>query len=240
MQGKIPVHALRGIDFSVEEGEYVAILGPSGSGKSTLLNLIGALDVPTKGKVFISGQDISELNSRKRAELRRTIGFVFQFYNLIPRISAFKNVELSLSVKNISRSERKKIVKKILTDVGLQDRMKHAPNELSGGQQQRVAIARALALDPTYLLMDEPTGNVDTKTRDMIMKLINQLNKEKGRTIIMITHDQFIAKDSDRIEYLVDGKLYHKPPKERIGYNTNSLKKQKLNDNKIIASEEKS
>lgn len=211
MQGKISVHALRGIDFSVEEGEFVSILGPSGSGKSTLLTMIGALALPTEGKVIIGGKDISELSKNKLAELRQDVGFVFQFFNLISRLTAFKNVELSLAIKEEKRSVRKEKTKEILELVGLGDRMKHKPSELSGGQQQRVAIARALAQNPKFLLMDEPTGNIDTKTRDMIMELVKKLNKEQKVTIIIITHDHTIAKQADRILYLIDGKLYDKP-----------------------------
>ncbi len=211
IQGKIIVHALRGINLNIEEGEFISILGPSGSGKSTLLNLFGLLDIPTEGEIIVNGINISKLSNNKRAELRRKIGFVFQFFNLIPRLSAYKNIELALIIKNISRSERKKRVSSILEEMGLGDRMNHKPNELSGGQKQRVAIARALAQDPTYLLMDEPTGNVDTKTRDIIMSYIKRLNKEKGITVIMITHDSEIAKLTDRIEYLIDGKLINNP-----------------------------
>ncbi|MBN1214035.1 MAG: ABC transporter ATP-binding protein [Candidatus Lokiarchaeota archaeon] len=211
IQGKIIVHALRGINLNIEEGEFISILGPSGSGKSTLLNLFGLLDIPTEGEIIVNGINISRLSNNKRAELRRKIGFIFQFFNLIPRLSAYKNIELALIIKNISRSERKKRISSILEAMGLGDRMNHKPNELSGGQKQRVAIARALAQDPTYLLMDEPTGNVDTKTRDIIMSYIKRLNKEKGITVIMITHDSEIAKLTDRIEYLIDGKLINNP-----------------------------
>lgn len=211
MQGKIPVHALRGIDLSIEEGELVSILGPSGSGKSTLLNMIGALDLPTDGKVIIGGKNISKMNKNELAELRRQVGFVFQFYNLISRLSAYKNVELALSINNMSKKERRERTKEILELVGLGDRVKHKPAELSGGQQQRVAIARALAQKPKYLLMDEPTGNVDTETRDLIMELVKKLNKEYKITIIIITHDHAIAKQVDRILYMIDGKLYDKP-----------------------------
>ncbi len=234
MQGKIAVEALKDISFKIKKGEYVAILGPSGSGKSTLLNLIGALDVPTEGEVFINGTDISTLSNGDRAELRRKIGFVFQFFNLIPRLSALKNVELSMSIKNIPKSERKRKAMDILTNIGLGDRLDHTPSELSGGQQQRVAIARALAQDPMFLLMDEPTGNVDTKTRDVIMGLIRQLNEEKARTTIMITHDSVIANKANKIYYLVDGKLSEEPPKNEVKYNpideerNSNYKKQKM------------
>jgi putative ABC transport system ATP-binding protein len=207
MLGKVPVDALRGIDFHVKEGEFVAILGPSGSGKSTLLNMIGALDLPTAGQVIIGGKDISEMNNNQLAELRQQIGFVFQFFNLIPRLTAFHNVELSMTIQGISKSERIRKTEQILQMVGLEDRMHHKPSELSGGEQQRVAIARALAKSPKYLLMDEPTGNVDTKTRDKIMELIINLNQKYRMTIIIITHDPAIAKRAKRQIHLVDGIL---------------------------------
>ncbi len=211
MLGKVPVQALRGINFHVKEGEFVSIIGPSGSGKSTLLNMIGALDVPTSGKVIIGGKDISKLNNNQLADLRQEVGFVFQFFNLINRLTAFKNVELSLSVQKVPKERRRRRTEEILNLVGLGDRMDHKPTELSGGQQQRVAIARALAKNPRYLLMDEPTGNVDTKTRDKIMDLIKSLNKKYGMTIIIITHDIEIAKRSRRMLHLVDGRLVKEP-----------------------------
>jgi len=164
MLGKVPVEALRGINLKVEEGEFLSILGPSGSGKSTLLNLIGALDKPTEGKVFIEGVDIATLNDNQLADLRRKIGFVFQFFNLIPRLTAKQNVELSMAIAGLSKDQRRKRTEELLEIVGLKERMNHKPTELSGGEQQRVAIARALANNPTFLLMDEPTGNIDSKT----------------------------------------------------------------------------
>ncbi|MHA1677020.1 MAG: ABC transporter ATP-binding protein, partial [Candidatus Njordarchaeales archaeon] len=164
MLGKIPVQALRGVNLRVYPKDFIAILGPSGSGKSTLLNLIGALDKPTEGKVIIDRVDISTLDENKLAELRRKIGFVFQFFNLIPRLSALENIELSLAIAGVSKSERRRKAIELLKMVGLEDGMKHKPMELSGGEQQRVAIARALVNNPRYLLMDEPTGNLDSKT----------------------------------------------------------------------------
>src|SRR3989304_4903436 len=163
MLGKIPVEALRGVNLKVESGDFLAILGPSGSGKSTMLNLIGALDKPTSGKMMIEGVDISTLNDNQLADLRRRIGFVFQFFNLIPRFTARENVELSMAITGISRAERRKRAKDLLETVGLKERIDHKPSELSGGEQQRVAIARALANNPRFLLMDEPTGNIDSK-----------------------------------------------------------------------------
>jgi len=203
--GKIPVEALRGVNLKVENGDFLAVLGPSGSGKSTLLNLIGALDKPTEGKMLIEGVDISTLNDNQLADLRRRIGFVFQFFNLIPRFTARENVELSMSIADISRAERRKHAEDLLETVGLKERMNHKPNELSGGEQQRVAIARALANNPRFLLMDEPTGNIDSKTANEILGLIKGLNEEKGVTIIMVTHDQRLAKQAKRIVQMLDG-----------------------------------
>jgi len=207
MLGKVPVHALRGVNLKVYPGDFIAVLGPSGSGKSTLLNLIGALDKPTEGEVIIDGIDISTLNEDQLAELRRKIGFVFQFFNLIPRLSALENVELPLAIAGVSRSERRKRAIELLEIVGLEDRMKHKPTELSGGEQQRVAIARALVNNPRYLLMDEPTGNIDSKTAAEIMKLVKKLNEEEGVTIILVTHNQFVANQAKRVVYIVDGVL---------------------------------
>ncbi len=206
MLGKIPVDALRGINLKVESGEFVSILGPSGSGKSTLLNLIGALDKPTSGKLLIDGVDLSTLNDNQLTDVRHRIGFVFQFFNLIPRLTALDNVELSLSIAGINRSERRKRAQQLLEDVGLNDRMNHKPAELSGGQQQRVAVARALANNPRFLLMDEPTGNVDSKTAREIISLIRKLN-EDGVTIIMVTHDQNLSKIAKRTIQVMDGQI---------------------------------
>ncbi len=205
MLGKVPVFALRGVNLKVESGDFVAIVGPSGSGKSTLLNMIGALDKPTEGKVFVDGVDVSALNDDKLAELRRRVGFVFQFFNLIPRLTASENVELPLTITGLSKSERRKKTFELLKAVGLSERVDHNPTEMSGGEQQRVAIARALANDPRFLLLDEPTGNIDSKTADMLVGLLKVLNEEKGVTIIMITHDLNIAKHAKRVIRLLDG-----------------------------------
>jgi putative ABC transport system ATP-binding protein len=205
MLGKVPVEALRGVNLKVDSGDFLAILGPSGSGKSTLLNLIGALDKPTEGKMLIEGTDISTLNDNQLTDLRRQVGFVFQFFNLIPRFSARENVELSLSIADMSRSERRKRAESLLETVGLKERMNHKPAELSGGEQQRVAIARALANNPRFLLMDEPTGNIDSKTANEILGLIRGLNDEKGVTAIMVTHDQRLAAQSKRTVLMLDG-----------------------------------
>jgi putative ABC transport system ATP-binding protein len=204
MLGKVPVEALQGVNLKVEKGDFLAVLGPSGSGKSTLLNLIGALDKPTSGTLLIDGVDVSKLNDNNLADLRRRVGFVFQFFNLIPRFAAIDNVELSMSIAGTSRSERKKRAEDLLETVGLKDRMKHKPAELSGGQQQRVAIARALANNPSFLLLDEPTGNIDSKTAHEVMEIIKILN-EKGVTIIMVTHDQHLAREAKRTVQMMDG-----------------------------------
>lgn len=205
MLGKVPVEALRGVNLKVEEGEFLSILGPSGSGKSTLLNLIGALDKPTDGKVFIDGVDVSTLDEDRLADLRRRIGFVFQFFNLIPRFTAMENVELPMAIAGLSKAERRKRAIELLETVGLADRMNHKPTELSGGEQQRVAIARALANNPRFLLMDEPTGNIDSKNANEIMRLVKRLNEEKGVTVIMVTHDQRLAKEANRTVHMLDG-----------------------------------
>jgi putative ABC transport system ATP-binding protein len=204
MLGKIPVQALRGVNLKVKRSDFLAILGPSGSGKSTLLNLIGALDKPTSGKLSIDGIDVSTLNDNQLADLRLRIGFVFQFFNLIPRFTAKYNVELSMSIVGRNRTEREKRAEELLETVGLKDRMNHKPAELSGGQQQRVAIARALANEPRFLLMDEPTGNIDSKTAEEIMNLVKKIN-EKGVTIIMVTHDQRLANEAKRTVQIIDG-----------------------------------
>ena len=207
MLGKVPVNALQGVNLNVEKGDFLAILGPSGSGKSTLLNMIGALDKPTEGKVLINGVDVSSLNDNRLTELRQGIGFVFQFFNLIPRLSARGNVELTLSIAGQGKAERRKRAEELLETVGLKERMNHKPSELSGGERQRVAIARALANNPKFLLMDEPTGNIDSKTAKEIVGLIKQLNKDKGVTIIMITHDQQLATQAKKIVKMLDGTI---------------------------------
>lgn len=204
MLGKIPVEALRGVNLRVESGDFLSILGPSGSGKSTLLNLIGALDKPTAGKLSIDGVDVSTLNDNQLAELRLRIGFVFQFFNLIPRFTAKDNVELAMSIKGRNKSERTKRAQQLLETVGLKDRTNHKPAELSGGQQQRVAIARALANDPRFLLMDEPTGNIDSKTAREVLNLVKKIN-EDGVTIVMVTHDQRLALEAKRKVQMFDG-----------------------------------
>jgi putative ABC transport system ATP-binding protein len=206
MLGKIPVEALRGVNLKVESGEFLSILGPSGSGKSTLLNLIGALDKPTSGKLLIEGTDLSTLNDNQLTDIRLKIGFVFQFFNLIPRFTALDNIELSMSIASMSRAERRKRAEQLLETVGLKDRMNHKPAELSGGQQQRVAIARALANNPRFLLMDEPTGNVDSKTAREVIALIRKLNQD-GVTIVIVTHDQNLSREAKRTIQVMDGEI---------------------------------
>lgn len=204
--GKVLVSALRGITLKVEQGEFVAIFGPSGSGKSTLLHVLGGLDRPDKGIVYIDGINLSTLNDAKLAEVRlRKIGFVFQFFNLLPRLTALRNVELPLTLADMSEKESIQKVTDILELVGLKDRMNHRPTELSGGEQQRVAIARALINDPKIVLADEPTGNLDTTTGWEIVRLMKRLNEEKGQTFVVVTHDQGVAETADRMIYLKDG-----------------------------------
>ena len=205
--GKIPVEALRGVNLKVESGDFVSILGPSGSGKSTMLNLIGALDKPTSGTLLIDGVDIGKLSDNQLADIRLKIGFVFQFFNLIPRLTAHDNVELAMSIANVGKAEKRKRALELLETVGLKDRVNHKPAELSGGQQQRVAIARALANNPKFLLLDEPTGNVDSKTASEVLSLIKKLNTENNVSIIMVTHDQHLAREARRTVEMFDGQI---------------------------------
>jgi len=205
--GKVEVQALRGVNLSVKRGEFIAILGPSGSGKSTLLNMIGCLDKPTSGKVFINGKDTSRLNENELAALRREkIGFVFQQFNLIHTLNALENVALPMLFAGIRRAERMKRARELLEKVGLSHRINHKPMELSGGEQQRVAIARALANNPEIIVADEPTGNVDTDAGNAIMEIFEQLNEER-RTIILVTHDFDIAAHAHRKLRMKDGTL---------------------------------
>jgi len=204
--GKVTVSALRGVSLEIEEGDFVAILGPSGSGKSTLLHVLGGLDRPDKGEVLIDGTSLYTLNDNKRADVRlRKIGFVFQFFNLLPRLTALRNVELPLTLADVGEQESVKKARGLLELVGLGDRTSHRPTELSGGEQQRVAIARALVNEPKIVLADEPTGNLDTTTGGEIVRLMQRLNKEKGQTFIVVTHDPSVAENADRILFLKDG-----------------------------------
>lgn len=205
--GAEEVHALRGASFEVKHGEYVAIMGPSGSGKSTLMNLIGCLDTPTSGKYWLNGKLVSEMDDDELARIRnKEIGFVFQTFNLLPRANALHNVELPLIYNGTSRSSRVELAKRALEKVGLGDRMNHKPNELSGGQRQRVAIARALVNNPSIILADEPTGNLDSQTSEEIMLLLDALYHQ-GNTIILVTHEHDIAQHARRAIRLLDGRI---------------------------------
>ncbi|MFZ3060393.1 MAG: ABC transporter ATP-binding protein [Candidatus Methanoperedens sp.] len=207
MQGKIPVHALNDVSFDVNKGELLSIVGPSGSGKSTLLSMIGLLDRPTDGSVFIEDDEITKAKESEAPRIRREkIGFVFQHFNLLSTLTAMENVDIAMRFNGISKNRRKERAFELLTMVGLGDRIKHKPSELSGGQQQRVAIARALANNPAIILADEPTGAVDTKTREVIVKLLKGLG-EKGQTIIVVTHDMDVARQTDRIITMRDGAI---------------------------------
>ncbi len=207
MQGRIPVHALSDVSFDVEKGEFLSIVGPSGSGKSTLLSMIGLLDKPTSGRVFIDDKEITKAKESEVPKLRREkIGFVFQHFNLIPTLTALENVDVAMRFARVKKSERKKRAVELLTQMGLADRMKHKPSELSGGEQQRTAIARALSNHPAIILADEPTGEVDTKTRDMIVELLKRLSEE-GHTILVVTHDAAVAQQTGRIITMRDGMI---------------------------------
>lgn len=211
-RGSEEVHVLGGLDLAIPEGEFLALMGPSGSGKSTLLNLIGGLDRPSQGSVDVGGERIDKLSNRKLAAWRaRHIGLVFQFYNLMPVLTAQKNVELPLLLTHLSRSERKKRAALALDIVGLSHRLGHFPRTLSGGEQQRVGIARAIVMDPTLLLCDEPTGDLDRKSGDEILDLLQALNREQGKTIVMVTHDIHAAARATRTLYLDKGKLSTEP-----------------------------
>ena len=204
----VEVQALKGIDLVIKKEEFTAIMGPSGSGKSTLLHMIGVLDRPTSGKIYLDGTDISKLNDSELARLRgKKIGFVFQFFNLYPTLTARENIELPMLIIERDKKEREKKISKLLKIVNLENRAEHLPSQLSGGERQRIAIARALANDPPLILADEPTGNLDTKTGSEIMKFLDKLQEDEKVTVVMVTHEEHIAKYAERIVHLKDGKI---------------------------------
>lgn len=206
--GDSEVHALDGITMKINDGEMVAIMGPSGSGKSTLMAILGCLDTPTSGNYYLDGQEVEKLSENQQANLRaHKIGFVFQQFNLLPRTSALENVELPLIYDGVSYKDRAAKAREALRIVGLADREHHHPNQLSGGQQQRVAIARALVNDPSILFADEPTGNLDSKSGSEIIALFQQLHQEKHQTVVFVTHDPFIARHTERVIHIKDGKV---------------------------------
>jgi len=203
--GKVSVKALRGVSAEIKSGEFVAIMGPSGSGKSTLMHILGCLDIPTAGNYWLEDQEISQMKKSRLATIRnRKIGFVFQTFNLLPHLNIRRNVELPLMYSGINASRRRKLAEKVLADVGLTDRIRHKPSELSGGQRQRVAIARALVNNPTIILADEPTGNLDTNSGNDILSIFSELN-EQGHTIIIVTHDNAVSLRADRSIKIIDG-----------------------------------
>jgi len=206
--GKVETQALRGISLSIEKGEFTALVGPSGSGKTTLLQLMGCLDQPTSGRVFVNGKDVSRLNRSQRADMRRgTIGFIFQFFALIPTLSAYENIEMPLLLNGYSASQRRERVMELLESVDLSDRAHHRPDQLSGGEQQRVAVARALATHPALVLADEPTANLDTENGRQVMEIMQRLNQETGTTFVFATHDPRVIAFARRVVTLRDGQV---------------------------------
>ncbi len=206
--GDVSVHALREVDIDLSKGEFVVVMGPSGSGKTTLLNLLGALDRPSGGNILIDGEDLNQLKEEELTRLRRErVGFVFQFYNLIPTLTALENVELPMLMAGVSRRERESRARALLAMVGLAERANHLPDELSGGEQQRVTIARALANRPSIILADEPTGDLDTKTGTEVVRMLRDLARKEGVTVVAVTHDPVVAEMADRILEMRDGRI---------------------------------
>src|SRR2546427_2839902 len=216
-RGGEKIQVLQGLNLDVDKGDFVAFMGPSGSGKTTLLNLLGGLDTPTRGSITVAGDEITHMSGSKLTTWRaRHVGFIFQMYNLIPVLTAFQNVELPLLLTSLSKAERRKHVETALGIVNLAERMNHYPRQLSGGQEQRVAIARAIVADPTFLLCDEPTGDLDRKSADEIMDLIHRLVKEHGKTVLMVTHDPVVAKRADLTLHLEKGVLVESAESHQI------------------------
>ena len=218
--GATEVHALQGIDLVVERGEFLSVMGRSGSGKSTLLNLVGCLDRPTEGEIYLDGLEVTRLPRRRLPRIRREkVGFVFQQFNLLPSLTALENVMLPLRYTNVSRREGRRRAQALLEEVGLGDRMMHRPVEMSGGEQQRVAVARALINNPAIVLADEPTGELDTHTAAEIIALLHELNEREGQTFIVVTHDPLVAESTDRTVYLQDGMIVREERRQRVnGY----------------------
>ncbi|MCQ6961941.1 ABC transporter ATP-binding protein [Methanolobus chelungpuianus] len=207
--GGVEVRALDGIDLDIKRGEFLSIIGPSGSGKSTLLHMIGILDTPSSGTITIDGRVVTEMSEKERSKARNEVlGFVFQYHHLLPDFTALENVMMPLLIAGTGKKVARDIAAGLLEDVGLAERMDHLPSQLSGGQAQRVSVARALANNPGIVIGDEPTGNLDTKSSDMIYDLLRKLNQERGQTFILVTHDEKMAKKTDRIIRLIDGKIY--------------------------------
>src|SRR5712664_4249782 len=207
-RGGEEIHVLQGLDLDVDAGEFIAFMGPSGSGKTTLLNLLGGLDLPTEGSITVAGDEITRMSGGKLTEWRaRHVGFVFQMYNLIPVLTAFQNVELPLLLTRLTKAERRRHVETALAVVGLDDRTHHYPRQLSGGQEQRVGIARAIVADPTFLLCDEPTGDLDRKSADEVLELVDRLVRDHGKTVLMVTHDPLAAERAQQVLHLEKGVL---------------------------------
>jgi len=217
--GKVDLEAIRGISLEINPGSFVVIMGPSGSGKSTLLNMLGCLDIPTTGKIFLKGEDVAKMSENKLAQLRgRTIGFIFQEFNLIPNLTALENVTLPMIFQGISEKQRKERAIELLASLGLENRVNHQPSELSGGERQRVAIARAFANNPEVVIADEPTGNLDSTTGKKIMEILVNLHKNEGKTLVVVTHDPNIAQYSQEVVDIKDGQIIknHFPAKESL------------------------